>query len=123
MNPNPEKNQPIMKARVGHFQISLWKTQQLIRARHDYEAERETTVYRACIQHSRYHQKDQSWNNQTIWVNAEEIRDLRQLLDQLNNNPEITGEEIREIPLEPETPKPVMTYREKNQTNTIRERR
>jgi hypothetical protein len=83
-----KENKPIRKERVGRFQVTIWKNHRLIKARNDYDVEREVETVRGCIQHSTYNKTEGTWRNQSIWVNAEELRDLAQLLDQFDQDDE-----------------------------------
>jgi hypothetical protein len=83
-----KNNKPIKKARIGHFEISLWKNRRVIKAKNDFDAERKVETVRACIQHSRYKNTEGAWQNQNIWCNTDELRDLAQLLDQFNEEDE-----------------------------------
>ena len=79
-----EKNKPLVKKRLGRFQVSIWKRKKLFKARNDYDVEREIEITRACIQYSKYNKTTNTWNNQTIWCNPDELRNLVQVLDELN---------------------------------------
>jgi hypothetical protein len=81
-----KENKPIRKEQVGRFQISIWKNHRLIKARNDFDVEREVETTRACIQHSTYSNTERAWKNQSIWANAEELRDLAQVLDQFSED-------------------------------------
>ena len=81
---NKENKKPIVKKRLGRFQVSIWKRKKLFKARNDYDVEREVEIARACIQYSQYNKSTNSWTNQTIWCNPDELRNLVQLLDELN---------------------------------------
>lgn len=79
-------NQPVIKKRLGRFQVSIWKSKKIQKARNDYDIEREIEVVRACIQHSQYTRTTNKWTNQTIWCNPDELRSIAQLLDELNGS-------------------------------------
>ena len=81
MDGNEEKNGPERKSQIGRFQVSLWKTRRVLAARNDFEAERELVTRRACIQYSRLNHLKQAWENQQVWCNLEELRDLSRALD------------------------------------------
>lgn len=48
------------------------------------DLEREVEVGRACVQYSRKNRMTGEWENQSIWCSCEELRDLAQVVDQLN---------------------------------------
>ena len=81
MEQNGDKNRPIKKTPVGRFQISLWRNKRIIPATHDFDAEREFISERICIQYSRLNRLSQSWENQQVWCNPDELRDLSQAID------------------------------------------
>ena len=81
MEKNEEKNGPEKKAQVGRFQVSLWRTKKVLAARNDFEPERQFVARRGCIQYSRLNQLKQTWENQQVWCNLDELRDLSQALD------------------------------------------
>ncbi len=83
-----KKNTPIIKERVGRFQISIWKRKRLIAAKNDFDAEREVETVRACIQYGRRILGTDEWVNQSIWCDCDELRNLARVLDQLNNTDE-----------------------------------
>ncbi len=77
-------NQPVIKNRVGRFQISIWKKKRVIPAKNDYDIEREYQTVRACIQYSRINKATEQWENQSIWCNPEDLKSLAELLNQLH---------------------------------------
>lgn len=79
-----DKKGPVMKTGSGHFQVSIWKRNRVVAAKHDFEAERELVVVRACVQYSRWNKVRREWQNQSIWFSVDELRDLAQALDKLN---------------------------------------
>ena len=85
MEQNEEKKGPESKTQVGRFQVSLWRTKRIFPARNDFEPEREVISRRACIQYSRLNKQSQVWDNQQVWCNLDELRDLVQALDELNH--------------------------------------
>ena len=84
MQVQTEKRRPIKKARCGMFQVSLWRNNWLVPARNDFDAERTVQTVRVCVQYSRFNQRLQRWDRQSIWCNAQELRDLVQALDRLD---------------------------------------
>ncbi len=74
---------PVAKSKVGKFQISLWRIKKLRPAEDDFDAEKEFTIERACVQYSRYNRATGNWDRQNIWFNANELRDLSNALDGL----------------------------------------
>ncbi len=83
MENNQEKKGPDNETQVGRFQVSHWRTKRTFPARNDFETEREVVSRRACIQYSRLNRLTQSWENQQIWCNPEELRDLFQALGEV----------------------------------------
>lgn len=77
-------NKPNKVVKTGRFQISIWKSNKLIKAKNDFDVEREVEQVRTCVQYSRFNKENQIWNNQRIWCTPHEIRDLAQCLDKLN---------------------------------------
>jgi len=67
-----EENKPISLFRQGKFQISLWESRFP-----------NNGAERACIQHS-HRNKEKKWVNQRIWCSVDELRDLVQVIDELN---------------------------------------
>jgi len=80
------KNKPIRKARIGRFQISIWKRKKLIEARNGFDCEREVEQIRACVQYSRFSKTRNEYDNQRIWCNPDELRNLVEVLDKLNDS-------------------------------------
>ncbi|MFB3789396.1 MAG: hypothetical protein ACE15F_23800 [bacterium] len=66
MEPNETKHMPLVKNRIGHFQLSLWKQKRIIPAKHSFDVEREVESVRACIQYSRFDRTKKAWENQSI---------------------------------------------------------
>ena len=89
-----KKNKPMLKARVGRFQVSIWKRKKLIKARNDFDCEREVEQVRACVQYSRFSKSRNEYDNQRIWCNPDELRNLVEVLDQLNGD--VGGDEDAE---------------------------
>ena len=83
MEQNEEKKGPERKSQIGRFQVSLWKTRRVFKARNDYEPEKQVISRRACIQYSRLNRQTQVWDNQQVWCNLDELRDLAQALDEV----------------------------------------
>lgn len=79
-----KKDLPISKSKVGHFQISIWKKKKLLAAKNDFDLEREIETVRACVQYSRFNRATNSWDNQSISCNPEELHDLVNALENLN---------------------------------------
>ena len=79
-----EKQQPIVKKKLGRFQVSVWKRKILFSAKTDNDVGREVEVVNVCVQHSRFNQAKKQWNNQSIWCNASELNNLAKLLDDMN---------------------------------------
>ena len=73
-----EEKKPVKKVRCGKISVSLWKKKATSRDGRAYEQER------ACVQHSRRNNQTGEWQNQHIWLNIDELRDLANALDQLN---------------------------------------
>ena len=86
MTEEEDNKGPILKSQVGRFQISLWRRRIIIAARNDFEAEREIERVRMCVQYSRYNHDTNAWDNQSIWCNPEELRDLANVMDKLNED-------------------------------------
>lgn len=87
-----ENKKPLVRVRLGRFQISIWKRKKLFKAKNDYDVEREVEIVRACIQYSQYNKSTNNWTNQSIWCNPDELRVLVQVLDDLNGFNEEKGE-------------------------------
>ena len=73
-----EEKKPVKKVRCGKISISLWKRKATSKDGRAYEQER------ACVQHSRKDGSTGEWQNQQVWLNIDELRDLANALDQLN---------------------------------------
>lgn len=73
-----EEKKPVKKVKCGRISISLWKKKATSGDGRAYEQER------ACVQHSRKNYQTGEWQNQHIWLNIDELRDLTDALDQLN---------------------------------------
>ena len=85
MENQDKKNQPVAKSKVGRFQVSVWKKKKLFQARNDFDVEREVEMVRVCIQYSTFNKGQNTWTNQSIWCNPDELRDLANALDKLND--------------------------------------
>ncbi len=70
------KNGPAGKLKIGRFEISIWR--------------KGAGLVRACIQHSKLNRYTGEWINQSIWCNAEELRDLANILDGLDETEQET---------------------------------
>jgi hypothetical protein len=79
-----KRDGPISKSKVGRFQISIWKKKRLLEAKNDFDLEREIETVRACVQYGRFNRATNSWDNQSIWCNPEELHDLMNALENLN---------------------------------------
>jgi len=85
---NEEKKGPERKAKVGRFQVSIWKREKVIAPREEqkgYVPERRVDIVRACVQYSRRNRQTGEWVNQSIWCDPHELRELMNCLDELNN--------------------------------------
>ena len=82
------KNRPERQERVGRFQVSIWKQEKVIpvNPKADYIPEKIIQIVRACIQYSTRNKVTNEWNNQKIWCEPEDLRQLVQVLDNLNGN-------------------------------------
>lgn len=76
---------PIAKQRVGRFQISIFKREKLVPARDDYDVERRFDIVRACVQYSRFNKRSGAYDRQQIWCDPHELRNLVQVLDEMNS--------------------------------------
>ena len=77
---------PFSRARAGRFEVSLWQWTKIITARQDQrdiKPDREYIVMRARVRFSRYNHYTQTWDEQVIWCNIEELEGLKQALEQL----------------------------------------
>ncbi len=82
-----EKNEPISKKRVGRFQVTTWKKRKIVPGDESgFRPEREYDIVRACVQYSRYNKVKREYDQQQIWCNPDELRNLVQALDELGNN-------------------------------------
>ena len=79
-----ESTGPVKKFRAGRFQLTLWRFEKVKEARDDYDAERVGVRIRACVEYGRYNRRKQQWENERIWCDPHELRDLAWVLDQLN---------------------------------------
>lgn len=79
---------PFIKHRVGRFQISVWKRKKIIPPQNGFIPEREEDIMRACVQFGSFNKATRTWDNQSIWCKPEELRDLANVLDQLNGEDE-----------------------------------
>ena len=81
------ENKPRRKFRAGRFQISTWVFRRLFST-----GEKDSTIYlekwvdveRACIQYSTYNKATGQWENQAIWCAIDDLRNLAEVVDQLN---------------------------------------
>jgi hypothetical protein len=53
--------------------------------------EREFTCLRACVRYSRFNQRLNEWENQNIWFDSEELRDLALVIDRLETSDSGSG--------------------------------
>lgn len=84
-----EKNQPVKKVRSGRITVTLWERKV---TREDGET---VEFQRACVQHSRKNKDSDEWNNQQIWLNVEELRNMAEALDELNEEGEKSPSSVR----------------------------
>lgn len=89
-----EKKGPISKSKMGRFQVSLWKRDKFVAARHECDAERSFVSRRACVQYSRWNRYKHGWENQSIWFGWDELRDLAQALEGLDPLPLVEGKVV-----------------------------
>lgn len=82
-----ENKGPISKTKTGRFQVSLWKRDHVVAARHEYDTERTFVSRRACVRYSRWNRYMRSRENQSIWCGWEQRRDLVQALEHINPLP------------------------------------
>ena len=73
-----EKKRPVKKVKCNKISVSLWKHKATSKNGEEYERQR------VCVQHSRKDNNTGEWNNQQIWLNVDELRDLTEAIDQLN---------------------------------------
>lgn len=80
-----EKKMPEKKVKVGRISVSVWRNKRLMPGDKDSAGYVEKWVEseRVCVQHSSYSRQKNEWNNQQIWMNIEELRDLSQALDEI----------------------------------------
>ncbi len=81
-----EKNRPVKKARCGKISISVWRQKRLLpgdKASTGY-VEQYVEFWRACVQHSSKSRNTGAWQNQQIWLNVDELRDLANAMDELD---------------------------------------
>jgi hypothetical protein len=74
-----EKISPSIKTQVGKFQLLIWLTKR----RNDFEPGRIITSHRVCIQHGSMNKRTQPWENQQLWCNVGELRDLAKAMDKI----------------------------------------
>jgi len=84
MDRQNEKDGPVAKTKLGRFQVSIWRKKSIVKARNGFDFDREVERVRACVQYGRFNRVTKEWNNQSIWCDPEELRDLANVLDQLN---------------------------------------
>ena len=80
---------PVRKVRSNRVSVTLWEHQKCGKDGKKFEYQR------ACIQHSRKGRDATEWQNQQIWMNADELRDLAEALDQLNTEGEKSPSSVR----------------------------
>jgi len=73
MTTKTKKEQPTQRIRHGRFSLSVWAN------------------HRACLQYSRKDWQTGEWQNQHVWCEVQELRDLTQLLDKYDKA--VRGEE------------------------------
>lgn len=83
------EKKPLKKITSGRISVTVWKRQ--VTAKSGAEVE----VRRACIQHGRKDKETGEWNNQQIWLNIDELRDVANALDQLNEGDESPSSSIK----------------------------
>lgn len=77
-----EKQHPLCKSRGGRFQITTWKKEKVIPADDGkFRPERRYEVLRACVQYGRFNRATRKYENQQIWCNPDDLRDLVEALD------------------------------------------
>jgi len=76
-----EQKGPIRKWKEGRFQVSIWKRKKVLKAKSDFDVEREVEPVRACIQFSSFSRVTQTWENQRIWCMPDDLGTLARLLD------------------------------------------
>lgn len=76
-----ENKGPLNRSKIGRFQVSLWKRDKFVPPRHGYDTGCTVTVRSACVQYSRWNRISRSWENQSIWCDWDELRDLVQALE------------------------------------------
>ena len=77
---------PVVGSKVGRFQVSAWQWKRVVPVKSEsgFSAEREQDVHRACIRYAKWNVQTSEWDENSIWCNVDELRDLFQALDQLN---------------------------------------
>ena len=84
---NTQEKGPIMKSKIGRFEISIWKWVKHIQqpeAQKDLFAERQVEVERASVSYSKWNRVTSTWERQVVWCSIDELRDLVNALDGLN---------------------------------------
>ena len=71
-----ERKGPYKKGTCGKFQVSLFKTERIVRLGDDFRPERIIEQVRVCIQYSFFRRSTNSWEREQIWCSPEELRDL-----------------------------------------------
>ena len=79
-----EKKGPYKKSKSGRFQISLFKSEKLLRKGDTIRSEVIVDNIRVCIQYSQFRQDINRWERQQIWCTPDEIRDLANAIDGLH---------------------------------------
>ena len=95
-----EKKMPEKKVKVGKISVSFWRNKRLVPGDKNSAGYVENWVEkeRVCIQHSHYSNQKKEWNNQQIWMNIDELRDLAQALDEIGeeqSSPSSQGSSVR----------------------------
>ena len=72
---------PLEKIRVGKFQISIWKKSTLFRPIKDPDRLAEKDMLRVCIQYSKYNKASDTWVNQCIWCEVDDLFTLGKALN------------------------------------------
>ena len=89
-----EKNKPLRVYRSGRFKISVWRFRQLLTNGRDRDSitylERWTDVQRVCLEYGTYNRSTQTWKNQRIWLDPEDLRSLGDVLDKVDGEGSIS---------------------------------
>ena len=74
----------INKVKVGKISVSLWRNERTIRGdAAGYRPERTQQSLRVCVTHSKYNWKIDDWKHHSIWMDADELRDLANAIDEV----------------------------------------